>query len=322
MSQSFDTRSQPLADRLAYWSDVVSLQAMPVTLDVRDNVAVAAGLTSATLGMAQMIDGFGGNHIYERRSAEIKISDPDGIGLILPAAGSPIVEQDGRQTVVPNGGMSLLDSSRPCQIVFQESFRWQVIAIPKSALRLSNTQLQNITAVSLPHDSAVGRVVHGALRQVISHSSTLEDDSESEAIGSHAISLIATLIRSVFAHEIAVTGKTAVLRERVMVFLHRHHADPLLTPAMIAVAHHVSVRSLHGAFADAAGSLMDTLRALRIEYARKDLINPYFHHLQVAQIAHAHGFQTPSDFSRTFRSTVGASPSEYRESGHAPTTKP
>ena len=316
MPLHFDTRSQPMADRLDYWTHTLATQAMPVKLDVRNNALVTAGLISASIGATQTISGFGGNHLYERTAATIKSADPDGIGLVIPSAGSPIVEQDGRQIAVPNGSMMLLDSSRPYRVVMQEPFRWQILAFPKSALRLTTAQLKNITAISLPNRSGIGRVVQGAIQHVISQSSILESDAEAEAIGQHAIALVATLIRSVFVPDLEVQGKTRVLHERVTSFIRRHHSDPQLSPTCISRAHHVSLRSLHSAFAHTGNSLMETVRIIRLEYARKDLDHPPYSRgnaAQIGQIAHAHGFTSASDFARAFRTSYGMAPTKYRE---------
>ena len=309
----FNTQSQVLADRTEYWSHAVCSQVVSVEIDQNQDPTVRAGLTSAIVGATKTIDGFGGNHTFNRTVAGIRNEDPDALLLAFPATGSSVVEQDGRQAAVPNGGMAFLDTSRPFQVVMRESFQWQIFAVPKAALRLSTAQLQDITAISIPCTPGVSRLAQEVLKNMISHSSALESDPEAEAIGGHATDLIATLIRSAFAKDAEVGGKAAVLHEGVLAFIRRYHSDPQLSPAMIARAHHVSPRTLYNAFLPTGCSLMDTVRSIRLDRARDDLTNPYFGLLSVAQIALSHGFASPSDFSRTFRASYGATPTEYRK---------
>lgn len=313
MALIFDPMAQPLASRLEYWSQAVCTQTMPLEIDVRDDLAVAAKLTSAVLGTVSTIDGFGGNHIYRRTVTGIREFDPEYVLAAFSSSGSHMVEQDGRQIIVAKGEMVFLDSSRPFQVVMNERFRSQLFAVPKSALRLSAAQSREITATSFSHQPVVGAVVKNALLDILTHSSAIESEPEAVAIGAHAIDMIATLVRSAFAVELDIGSKAAVLRESVMYFIRQHHSDRDLTPTVIAATHHISLRTLHAAFATTDRTLMETVREIRVRQARQDLTNPFFRQWSIAQIAHAHGFSSASDFSRSFRTTHSITPTEYRE---------
>ena len=308
----FDSLTQPLAARLDYWSHAVRTQLMPVEIDTRDDLAVAAGFTYATLGVVNTIDGFGGNHIYTRTEYGIRASDPECVLVAFASAGSHMVEQDGRQLVVPKGEIVLIDSSRPFEVRMQERFRSQLFSVPKAALRLSAAQSRTVTATSLTHRPAISVVVKHALLDMLTHSAAIESDPEAAAIGGHAVDLIATLIRSAFAVEVYLGNKGAVLRDSVMLFIRQHHGDRTLTPTAISSAHHVSLRTLHAAFATTGHSLMDTVRGIRVEQSRQDLTNPFFRQWSIAQIALAHGFSSASDFARSFSKTHNVTPTEYR----------
>lgn len=313
MALIFDPLTQPLATRLEYWTDAVCAQAMPLEIDIRNDLLLAARLTSGVMGAVGTMDGFGGNHIYTRTDSGIKTFDPECLLVAFASTGSHRVEQDGRQIVVVTGDMVLIDSSRPFRVLMGERFRSQLFAVPKSALRLSAAQSRAITATSLSDRPAVSTVVKHTLINILTHGSAIESDPEAAAIGDHAIDMIGTLIRSAFAVEVDVDNKAAVLRESVMFFIRQHHNVRNLTPAVIATAHHVSLRTLHAAFAATGRSLMETVREIRVRQARQDLTNPYFRQWSIAQIADAHGFTSASDFSRSFRTTHGVTPTEYRE---------
>ncbi|MBC7596006.1 MAG: helix-turn-helix domain-containing protein [Kineosporiaceae bacterium] len=293
---------------------------MPVEIDRKQDFSVAAGLTSATIGAARTINGFGGNHVFHRTAKKIREGDPDTLLLAFPTVGSPLIEQDDRQTMVANGEMVFFDSSRPFQVAMQEPFRWQLLAVPKSVLRIPDIQSQKITAISIPRSSGIGSVVRTVLKDMISHSTALSNDAEATAVGGHAADLIATLIRSVFGETLVVNDGAAVLRETVLAFLRRRHGDRLLTATMIAAAHHVSLRTLFSAFEGSGDSLMDTLRGIRTSAARDDLGNPRYKQWNVSHIAAAHGFASPSNFARAFRETYNMTPSEYRRINTAPST--
>lgn len=82
--------------------------------------------------------------------------------------------------------------------------------------------------------------------------------------------------------------------------------DPDLTPADIARALNVSVRTLHRAFADGE-SLMAYVRRRRLEGARRELGRPGSPYT-VAEVAARRQFADPGHFRRVHRETYGQSP--------------
>src|SRR5204863_7307693 len=60
----------------------------------------------------------------------------------------------------------------------------------------------------------------------------------------------------------------------VQAFIKRHLGDPLLSPAMIAAAHHMSLRSLHQLFHDDGLTVAGWIRHRRLERCRHDLSDP------------------------------------------------
>jgi AraC-like DNA-binding protein len=89
-------------------------------------------------------------------------------------------------------------------------------------------------------------------------------------------------------------------------------ADPDLSPASIAAAHHISVRSLHRLFQDHEETVAAWIRERRLERCRRDLADPRLSDHPAHAIGRKWGFADPAHFSRAFRATHGLSPSAYR----------
>ena len=98
----------------------------------------------------------------------------------------------------------------------------------------------------------------------------------------------------------------------VQAFIQRHLGDSGLTPAMIAAAHHMSLRSLQQLFHDEGLTVAGWIRKRRLECCRHDLSDPALASRPVAAIAARWGFCSPGDFSRAFRAVHGLPPAEYR----------
>ncbi|MEU8718590.1 helix-turn-helix domain-containing protein [Streptomyces sp. NPDC048663] len=93
----------------------------------------------------------------------------------------------------------------------------------------------------------------------------------------------------------------------------RHLDDPELSPAMLARELHVSVRTLHRAFAAADETMAAFIRHRRLEEARLTLTASTDRPTVTELAAHWH-FADTSHFIRAFKKQYGQSPTEYARS--------
>jgi transcriptional regulator GlxA family with amidase domain len=120
------------------------------------------------------------------------------------------------------------------------------------------------------------------------------------------------------AHEFGAAGWDTPEARRhaqlttVQAFIQEHLGDSGLSPAMVAAAHHMSLRSLHQLFHDEGLTVAGWIRKRRLEGCRHDLSDPAQASRPVAAIAARWGFASPGDFSRAFRAAHGLPPAEYR----------
>lgn len=311
MGDLFNTADESARDRMAFWLETVCEQILPVKIDPRNDAKPRAAMATNRLGALRLRRIVGGDHVYERTDREVRQGDPDTVQIGMPRGGGSILVQDGREAVLAPGDMVIYDSARPFTLVMEERFNWQVMLLPKSKLRRSEAELRDLTAVPIRGGRGIAGVVHDFLSRLAVDAETLEADTTAEAIGENAADLIATLVQSQFGMPWGVADPDAVLRERVRGFIGRNHADRSLDPGAVAAAHGISVRRLHQLFAGGV-TVMDTLRAARLEAARRDLADPRLADRSVAQIASAHGVVNPTLFARQFRAVHGHTPSGYR----------
>jgi len=99
---------------------------------------------------------------------------------------------------------------------------------------------------------------------------------------------------------------------RIRAFIQHHLADPDLTPRTIAAAHHISLSYLHRLFQDEQFTIAAWIRHQRMEHARRDLADRKLLPIPIHAIAARWGFHRATDFTRTFRSTYGIAPRDYR----------
>jgi AraC-like DNA-binding protein len=91
------------------------------------------------------------------------------------------------------------------------------------------------------------------------------------------------------------------------------HLLDAVTPAELAAAHGVSVRTVNRIFNATEQTVGEVLRVRRLARARKELSAGDD---AVSSIAHRWGFADASHFSRSFKAQYGISPSDYRNAVH------
>ncbi len=250
----------------------------------------------------------------------ISQADPDMLKMVLVCGGnSCVIDQDGRQASVSTGEFAIYDTRRPyevaCGVGGPQPTQMMTFMFPPSLLPLSRSQLRQLVAVRFQASAGLGDLTAQFLLQLarnVDHYSP----AEAARLSTAALEVLATrLTRELDLHDWGrPEARRHALLTTVQAFIQRHLGDPRLSPAMIAAAHHISLRSLHQLFHDEGLTVAGWIRRRRLECCRRDLSDPALAPRPVAAIAARWGFTSPGDFSRTFRAVHGLPPAEYRRS--------
>jgi AraC-like DNA-binding protein len=85
------------------------------------------------------------------------------------------------------------------------------------------------------------------------------------------VALAARLDRT---REVPAETRRRALLERIRAFIERSLGDPHLSPASIAAAHFISLRTLHKLFETQQTTVADWIRRRRLERCAQDLLDP------------------------------------------------
>ena len=96
----------------------------------------------------------------------------------------------------------------------------------------------------------------------------------------------------------------------VIFFMERHYAEDISLKTLSDIAHMEKIYFLKKFKNEVGTTPVNYLRKLRINQAKKLLLNSEFN---VTQIASLVGFQSIHHFSNVFKKTVGISPTEFKE---------
>ncbi|PYI92129.1 MAG: AraC family transcriptional regulator [Verrucomicrobia bacterium] len=124
----------------------------------------------------------------------------------------------------------------------------------------------------------------------------------------------------IFAQHLSILSNELVLRRekdesanmaRTRQFIEKHQAEPL-SLGRVAQAANISRCYFCKMFKRATGmNFIDYLARVRVEKSKTLLLNP---HSRISEAAFASGFQSMTNFNRSFRRIVGRSPTQFRQS--------
>ena len=101
-------------------------------------------------------------------------------------------------------------------------------------------------------------------------------------------------------------------RELVLDYVRSHLRDPDLCHASVAAAHHMSPRSLNRLFEGEVRSVTETIRSLRLDAIRAELLDPRWRRNPVIVVASRWGFREQAHFTRAFKAEFGNTPAAMR----------
>jgi AraC-like DNA-binding protein len=246
----------------------------------------------------------------------ISQADPDMLKMLLVCGGgASTVEQDDRQALLSPGEFAIYNTRRPYEVSCGVDGPTRVLTFmfPPSLLPLSPSGIKRLAGRRIPATSGLGHVTSQFLLQ-LARNIDLYTPAEAARLSAAALEVLATRL----AHELDEHGWATpqaarhALLTTVQAFINQHLADRELSPASVAAAHHMSLRSLHQLFHDEGLTIAAWIRQRRLDGSRRELSDPACAHRSVAAIAARWGFASPADFSRAFRGAHGMPPAEYR----------
>jgi AraC-like DNA-binding protein len=302
----------PPRERLEYFRHVVADTFVPFDVHIESERDLRAQIATEHVGAVQVSTVSAPSLGAFRTSKHIRASDPELFKLEVPTRGT-VIAQGGREAALSAGDSTLLDLSRPCQLVDRGDAHGMVaVKFPHDVLPLRHDEVSRLTATPISGRSGLGATISS----LASHMAGQHNYSPTEGTRL-ATALIDLLIVALAERLDRMATLAPATRQRaqlasVQAFIDRRLADPGLSPSVIAAAHHMSLRALYRLFESQQASVAGWIRQRRLERCRRDLADPALVELSVSAIGARWGFVNPSYFSRAFRAAYGLPPAEYR----------
>ncbi|WP_090931077.1 helix-turn-helix domain-containing protein [Nonomuraea jiangxiensis] len=308
------TNDMPPAERFDRWSDHLWKVIAPMRVRCDDPQTFQGHIAGMDLDTVQ-ISSVTSTPCDGRRTRQmIRRSDPERFQLAFDQYGSTTISQDRRTAQARPMDLVLFHTSRPSEAAtFDVGTRGIMVVFPGDLLPLPSRKLERLTATVLPGGGRVGRLLTGFLSSLVAGGPAY-GPADRMRLGV----VVADLMTALLAHHLdAEDNLPREVRERslllrVRAFIQQHLADHDLSPATVAAAHGLSVRSLHRLFAEENAGVAAFIRAERLARCRRDLADPAREGVPIHAVAARWGFFESASFTRAFRAAFGVTPQEFR----------
>jgi AraC-like DNA-binding protein len=317
------TRSVPAERRLAFWREVVC--------------QTIAGVEARALTARRSYDGRIRSrrvHLEHQRRFDLVhvVADPQCVVrtrelidlqgeeawlLMIQEQGSCSIHQGAQRSTLAPGDIAFLDTSRPYEVLFPQTFRQSILKVPTSLFNVIIPLRRDVAGMALAGADPLTAIARTNLllfeRFAHTINSALLPAAAERAIDHLGLAMRARLDDGPVRRN---GGASARHFARASAYIIGHLRDSLLSVERVAGAVGLSTGHLHEVFHRVTGATVgDYIRNQRLERCRRDLADQSLRHHSITSIAHRWGFSEASSLSRAFRRAYQTSPRRYRQAG-------
>jgi AraC family transcriptional activator of tynA and feaB len=243
------------------------------------------------------------------RRARHQLADTEGeyVYLMINRKGAMTLSQRDTVATLTAGDVAAFDTTQRNQFTVPESLSLRGMLIPRAAL-------DEVDGHPWMRDGVVLDPTAPATRLLTNHLATLSEVLP--GLGSAAMSAARMAALELFVGALrsdsdvcSAASVRPALRASIEQYIDRHLLDGAVTPAAIAAAHWVSIRTVNRVFSATGQTVGEVVRVRRLARARADVTAS---DRPISEIAHRWSFSDTSHFSRTFKAHYGYSPTDYR----------
>ncbi|MDK1473853.1 helix-turn-helix domain-containing protein [Streptomyces sp. 549] len=323
----FNTAEVPAAERFERWREYMAGSLSPMEVHSPHHQDFRAELRVLELGALSVWPASYHALTFDRSASLVRQTDPETCHVFLIVSGGAEAAWGKSGTRYGSDDLLTTVSSAPARVRTGPAAEGALVQsvgveVPRTAIPLAPRQVDRAVGQRLSGREGVGALLALCLTQLCRNSGY-------QAADAPRLELILLDLLTAFLARASDTENTQppetrsrVLRLRIRAFIQENLADPELCPALVAGAHHISVRYLHRLFEGEQEPVAQSIRRQRLAGAHRDLSDPALAAVPVHEIAARWGFRHQAVFTRSFRNTFAVSPSEHRNIAPADSPTP
>ncbi|MGY8660840.1 AraC family transcriptional regulator [Bradyrhizobium sp. UFLA05-109] len=307
------TQDIPEKKRLATWREIYGRGIASVDIDPIGDAPFHADVTFSLMPDVYIAAGSRSPAHY-RITRELAGRSRDGITISILRSGAASATQFGKELISGVGSASVLTSDAPSTSSLHSEGSFITLGLLRPAIAALVPNLSSAFGRPIPSENRALRLLTRYL-DIVQTGDELGNREIAHSVSTHILDLAALALGArgdsadIAKQRGARAARLAAIRSDVLRRL--GHGD--LSAEGIAASHRISSRYLRKLFEEEGSSFSSFVLAERLIGARRMLIDRYYAHLNIAQIAHENGFNDISNFNRAFRRQFGATPSDFRD---------
>jgi AraC-like DNA-binding protein len=314
------TASVPAAQRLDFWREVVCHTIAGVEATALGDKHPYAGVIHAQPIPLAHMPSFDLVHVEAdpqrvRRTRElISVQTEPTWLLMVQEEGTCTIRQGEQQATLKPGDIGFLDTARPYEVIFPQTFRQNILRMPTPLFYDIMPRSRDVAGMALSGDDALTTIARQNIVLLERFVSAI-DPILLPAAANRAIDHLALAARFFFEANVGRRGHgaSASYFARASVYISDALGDPLLSVEQIAEAVGISTGHLQQIFRQSSGGTVgEYVRERRLAGCRRDLADASLNHQSITSIAFRWGFSESSSFSRAFRNAFQISPRRFR----------
>jgi AraC-like DNA-binding protein len=237
-----------------------------------------------------------------RGPAEIAASEPDLVGLLYMRHGTIGLDFEGQPVLLRAGELVMWDTARRGGFTTFGRVDNQTLVVPRERLAIEAPGYQAMFGRPFRSDHPAARLIGSFVGSLVPVVSSL-DVTARDAVADAALDIARAVLST--RDDPQPQPQTASRLMAVRLHIDQNLHDPNLSPATIAKANAISLRTLHRLFESTDDSVSAVMRERRLSRCHADLQRGTDE--SVTAIAYRWGFRNMSFFSRLFRERYGVS---------------
>ncbi len=313
MSTATGAKSYPDHDPVEVWHQLVGEYVHPMEPSAAPGQPFRARMRIERMGPIDVLEVAATPYVVHRSPKAIaRDHGLDQLFCSLQLTGTHLIVEDGHERIRHPGELVIFDPHHPCTLVCGEPVNFLAFVFPRQTVGSDLEALTQGAATVLPTGPGIGALVTSFLRQLGGQLGDVRP-ATADRLAGPTLDLLSTFFADLLGTEPGIDGAAQrSLVVQVKAYIEASLADPDLSSATVAAAHHISIRHLQKLFETQGLTVSGWIRERRLEHARRDLINPAQHNVPITVIAARWRFADSAHFSRVFKAAYGLSPRDHR----------
>jgi AraC family transcriptional activator of tynA and feaB len=311
LKRVFSTADVMSADRFDYWHQVacqtiVDHHSIP---QCRENFG--ADINVGSLAELPLVVFETSSMSVFRTAQHIRRARHDDIFGCLQLSGELLLEQEGRETRLQPGDLTLLDPMLPYTGQFFDGSRLLVLKVPRRSLEARIGKTRSLVCRGIKPVASEHRLASNFIALLPAQAEGLSP-AASELIKEQTVDLLGLSLAKLTQNLPRISGGRMLVLFNIRAAIEARLCDPSLDPASVAAAAGVSVRYANSILADDNQSIGRVILERRLARCRRSLEDPHQSHRSISEIAYGWGFSNMTYFGRMFRNAYGLPPRDFR----------